>query len=825
MATAYLAKFGEAVIDNGYDICAIRPGLKRPYGKEWESQKFGKKTLAGFIEAGRGEFGVGIKTAKTPGVDLDCYDVDLVEHMVSFIEERIGKTLVRVGLAPKTLLVFRTLEPFPKTQSKTYIDDEGRSVKLEVLGDGQQFVALHIHPDTGKPYRWADKKHPGNTPRRDLLVIDQEDALAFVEEFESQAESRGWVPKKANSKRKVRAGAEYDYDDAFVTDALPVELPAEEIRRKLDLVPNPEDHDHWFQVGMALYHQFDGSEQGLEMWHAWSSQAPNYDLEALDERWKTFAIEGKKRQPITARYILKHAKEEEERLAGERMDEIKAAIEDASGYPLLRQVCEDIKKEAFDLFQRDMLAQAVQKRFEKLTGTRMAIGSVRKLVAYENPENTATPAWMEQFVYLQSRDEFYSLKNATSMKVKAFDASHARYMMTKKERLEGKTTPEHVASHAALNRYEIPTVFDVRYVPGMEPIFELDGATYVNAFNEDTLPTPPDRLSKKQKVIVDRFLAHTVHLFPVERDRKLLLSWMAYIVQTNGRCNWCPIIQGAEGDGKTTMAEVLAAALGGAANAATVNGDTMAEKYSPWAEGKLFLFIEEVRLHGENRFDVLNKLKPFISNATVPVRRMQTDVYQVLNTVNYMMGTNFKNALPINEEDSRYFPIFSRWQRKEKLDAFKEANPDYYADLAEVKQHGDALRRFFLDYELHPEFDAVRRAPPSAARREMVALNRSAEEDAFDDVIQGSTDPFLCEALLDPQHLVDTQDSLNLPYGRALNSWLTEKGWSLLGRFKLDGKNRRLWTQEPERFRRDGDNEKVVAARLREYLAAGGDVI
>ncbi len=821
MGVAYLEKYGAAVLDNGYAICAIRPGEKRPYGRDWEAQKFGPKTLAGFVEKGRGDFGVGVKTARTPGVDIDCYDADLVEHMIRFTTELLGDTLERVGMAPKTLLVYRCKTPFPKTQSKVFLDDEQRAVKLEVLADGQQFVALHIHPDTGKPYRWKDKKHVGNTPRADLPVIDQDDALAIVEEFERMARERGWPEKKAGNNLAARSG-NFDYDDPFITDKAKIELPAEEIRKKLDKVPDPDDHDHWFKVGMALYHQFDGSDEGLQMWHEWSAQAHNYDQDALDYRWSTFDVEGKKREPLTARYILKYAQEEEERLAGERLDELKDSLVATRDMPALNRLCQEIKKEAFDIVQREVLSGIVQKQIERITGTKMAITSVRTMTRYENPENTSTPTWLEQFVYLQARDEFYSTRTHFGMKVKAFDASYARFMMTKKDRLEGKSTPEHAASHAALNRYEVPTVADVRYMPGQPDIFELDGVSYVNRFDEDTFPDVPERLTKKQIKMVDRFLAHMEHLFLHERDRKLLLSWMAYIVQTNGRSNWCPIIQGAEGDGKTTIATVLSVALGGSHNCATINGDAMAEKYTSWAEGKLFLFIEEVRLHGENRFDVLNKLKPYITNPAVPIRRMNTDIYDVPNTVNYMMGTNFKNALPINDEDSRYFPVFSRWQSKKRLDAFKAANAAYYADLAELAEHGEALRRFFLDYELHEEFDPNRRAPPSAAKREMIALNRTDEDMAFDDALEDSADPLVCEALLDPQHAVETIDGLTIPYGRAGNSWLTERGWTQLGRFKIEGKKRTLWSQDPERF---GHEEKAISAAIRKFIAQGGDHI
>lgn len=823
MGVPYLAKYGESVIDHGYDIVAIRPGEKRPFGKDWETKKLGKKTLAAFIENDRGAFGVGIKTAKTPGVDIDCYDPSLVEHMVHFTFDMLGESLLRVGFAPKTLLVYRTGKPFPKTQSKVFLDDEGRQVKLEVLADGQQFVALHVHPDTEKPYRWRNKQHPGNFARADLPLIDQDDALAIVEEFERQARERGWPEKSVGQRMAARSG-DYDYDDPFITDKAKVELPAEEIRKKLDKVPHPEEHDHWVNVGMALYHQFDGSDEGLVMWHEWSAQASNYDSDELDYRWTTFNVEGKKREPMTARYILKHAQEEEERLAGERLDEIKALLDQAQDFPAIRSLCSEIKREAFDVFARNMLAGMIQKRIDRINGTKMSIGAVRDLIRYENPENTATPSWMEPFVFLQSREAFYSTRNGTIIKVKAFDASFGRYMMTKKDRLEGKSAPEHSASHAALNRYEIPSVFDVRYMPNMEPIFELNGVTFVNSYNPESMPEMPERLNRHQRRMIDRFLAHMEHLFANERDRKLLLSWMAHIVQTGGRSNWAPVVQGAEGDGKTTIGVVLAAALGGAANCDTINGDALEEKYTAWSEGKLFVMMEEVRLHGENRYDVLNRMKTYVSNETVSVRRMQTDRYPVINTVNYMMFTNFKNALPINDEDSRYFPIFSRWQRREKVKAFQRENPNYYAELQEVMQEPGALRRFFMDYELHPEFDPKLRAPDSSAKREMVALNKHEHEDSFNDAIQDSNDPLISEALLDPQHAVDTIEGLFLGTGKGLHAWLSERGWAMLGRFKIDGRNRSLWSQDPERFGHGGP-EKETSRLIRKYLAAGGDAI
>ena len=201
MATAYLEKYGQLTLDHGYAICAIRPGEKRPFGRDWEAKKFGPKTIAAFIENDRGDFGVGIKTARTPGVDIDCYDEKIVKHMIAYTTELLGEGLERVGLAPKTLLVYRADKPFPKTQSKVFIDDEGRAVKLEVLADGQQFVAFHIHPDTGKPYRWKDKRHVANVARSELPVIDQDDALLL------SPNSRSWHARPGGPRSRQPSGS------------------------------------------------------------------------------------------------------------------------------------------------------------------------------------------------------------------------------------------------------------------------------------------------------------------------------------------------------------------------------------------------------------------------------------------------------------------------------------------------------------------------------------------------------------------------------------------------------------------------------------------
>jgi len=98
-------------------------------------------------------------------------------------------------------------------------------------------------------------------------------------------------------------------DDPFSEVETKVDLSIDEIRKRLKIISGNENHDRWFQIGMALYHQFDGNDDGLALWHEWSENADNYDSEALNKRYASFGIEGKRRAPITARLILKLSNE------------------------------------------------------------------------------------------------------------------------------------------------------------------------------------------------------------------------------------------------------------------------------------------------------------------------------------------------------------------------------------------------------------------------------------------------------------------------------------------------------------------------------------
>jgi hypothetical protein len=122
----------------------------------------------------------GIIAKFTPGLDIDILDPDAAETVEAVAREHFGEhgvILVRIGLPPKRLIPLRTDEPFVKLV-RLFAAPNGKEQKIEVLGDGQQWVSHGIHPDTGEPYSW----HGGEletTARKELPYVRREDVINF----------------------------------------------------------------------------------------------------------------------------------------------------------------------------------------------------------------------------------------------------------------------------------------------------------------------------------------------------------------------------------------------------------------------------------------------------------------------------------------------------------------------------------------------------------------------------------------------------------------------------------------------------------------------
>ncbi|MEI7606715.1 MAG: AAA family ATPase [Rhodospirillaceae bacterium] len=127
----------------------------------------------------------GLRAGHFPGLDIDVTDERLANLIRAVAEQHLGIAPVRIGRAPKMLLVYR-LAPGQELMTRRRLwfkDPEGNSQLIEMLGDGQQYVVDGRHPTTGRPYMWD--RHPADGCVDDLTPVSKIQIDEFFADLEA----------------------------------------------------------------------------------------------------------------------------------------------------------------------------------------------------------------------------------------------------------------------------------------------------------------------------------------------------------------------------------------------------------------------------------------------------------------------------------------------------------------------------------------------------------------------------------------------------------------------------------------------------------------
>jgi hypothetical protein len=188
-------RFGEYALrlfDNGYEPLPLVWGQKRPAVSRWSATSIDIAQ----VERWSTEFagcGIGLRTGRLIGVDIDILDPEMAWQAGLMVERRLGSTLMRVGLWPKRLYLYRTDITFTKMSIPS----------VEVLARGQQFVSFGIHPKTGRPYSWPHGETPLELPLEDLPAVSEQACSALLGELSAIIPSAG----SPRQNRRLQSGA------------------------------------------------------------------------------------------------------------------------------------------------------------------------------------------------------------------------------------------------------------------------------------------------------------------------------------------------------------------------------------------------------------------------------------------------------------------------------------------------------------------------------------------------------------------------------------------------------------------------------------------
>jgi len=230
---------------------------------------------------------------------------------------------------------------------------------------------------------------------------------------------------------------------------------------------------------------------------------------------------------------------------------------------------------------------------------------------------------------------------------------------------------------------------------------------------------------------ISPFLSMMAKQLPDERDRQILLSWMAACVQYPGKkFRWSPFVQGAKGGGKTTFVNVLTYAVG-RRYVERPRANHLDGQFNGNLDAKVLACVDDINLHG--RYELWDALKPMITEDVSEVERKGIDRTTVYgNVLKFFFTGNEKRALPHTPDERRLAPFFLAQQTEADLirdDLHETFFAEYFYPW--LQREGYAyLAHYLQTYQIPDQFNPARtaRAPKTSFTEEHIRMSRPRHE-------------------------------------------------------------------------------------------------
>lgn len=724
---SYYKNHAFALLENGY---IPTPVIGKGNGmlKGWSHINYDSEFVK-TLQQSHANHSIGLLTGKGDiplvAVDIDIYHPLIADQVTKSFIKRFGEAPTRVGKNPKRLLIYTTDEEFSKIKVE-FKDDSNITQAIEILGNGQQFIAFGIHPDTKKEYEWTTEDTPLNIETFMLPSINLDEVRKWLNNDLRGLLPLSWEIKKLTINDTIQTNVD-DFLEGIVKPA--TDFTKDQVLEILSIQSPSCSNDEWVRVGMALKH-WDNVE-GLKIWEQWSKEGENYQEGETSKRWKSF--DSRSNGITLATYYKQYKQESLGVIIIDELDiieKLKNRIESSLNTDALKKVAKEISSKNFDVFNLKNLISIYRTKYKDITKMTLSEPDCKKLLKFKkekidfvSSEIITKPEWLDGWYYISAFDKFYSINNDVPLSTKSFDMKFGALVPTNEN---GSRPP---AAKWACIECDCETLDTALYHPSQPTTFKFEGKHVINTFNINSIPMESEYFTEEGKKAIDTVYNHLFNICSKREDvTNSFIDWLSYNVKYMGvKINYSILLQGIEGIGKSFIKHLMSAVIG--SNAREVSPQVVMGAFNEWAEGSSFVAFEELRLQGHNRYDLLNNIKSAVSNSTVMIHKKGLGAYTTPNVTNYIALTNYTDAIPITNTDRRWMVIFAPWSTIAEFEEDVKCDEHLYFDkLFDSLQHYGELRKWLLDWKTTPTFNPTGRAPITEEKQAMVATSHSSEE-------------------------------------------------------------------------------------------------
>jgi len=612
-------------------------------------------------------------------------------------------------------------------------------------------------------------------------------------------------------------------------------MPLSRVEEMLECVDPDIEYREWLEVATALKHQFAGTaeeEAAYLLFDLWSAKGAKYQgEEETRAKWDSFKPTPLNRQPVTIRSLMHRASLAGWDMAEAKDEQFKQTATWLEQAPTLSKLLSEgltriITTPLLSQAEEEALLNQLCKEASRL-GSKVSITALRKdmralrdkLKEKSTEKKVNQPPWTIGVFYVASADVIFRHSTGEVYTQRSWDAVYGKRLLPNEKQLQeagleasvaNLSRPMLPASQFALNTVKIPSVWDFTYDPSSpNDLWVINqGKAFVNTYRR-CHPHPNPKQSDEAGAI---FLDHMGKLIAEEEYRLILIDWMAYMVQVPGdKIQWAPLLQGAEGCGKSILGDTMSAVLG-KPHVKSIGVQQIHSGFSEWATGAQLVIIEEVKVEGVRSTELMNVLKPLISNPEISVSQKFKDARLGLpNKTSYLLLTNHKDALPITPEDRRYCPVQSAIQTAHEVRSLQDSGHfERYVDM--VQNMAGGLRHWFEEYPIRSSFNPKGSAPVTRYRKELVDDSASPAMAAVRRLIAEGDHPLIQADLVSSKVMMELLEMERMKHltAQGLAGILRDSNYRQLGRHIIDEERHYLWVHNSA-----PDRDYVEVARHR----------
>lgn len=196
-------------------------------------------------------------------------------------------------------------------------------------------------------------------------------------------------------------------------------------------------------------------------------------------------------------------------------------------------------------------------------------------------------------------------------------------------------------------------VWEIEYDPRADYIVDEDNHRINTFIASEYMSVEPE--DNQRWPTIRRIIAH---MLGAEKHKELVdhfLNWFAAVFQREHKPLTAWVCHGIEGTGKGYFINKIAKPLLGNHNATSVTISNIEDQFNSWLEGKLLVLIDEVDVDDfKEKGRVSARLRNYITEPTIALRRMQTAAVEVQNYTSFIFSSNRPQPVFIPQSDRRY---------------------------------------------------------------------------------------------------------------------------------------------------------------------------